>query len=204
MKRSTFAASMLLATCLYMAAPFTQADFDAGLKAYNELYAYQRAYREFQIEGAQGHREAQFYLGEICEGGVGRPIDYHEAFGWYQDSARQGYGPAQQRLARLYRNGRGVEKNLQMAFAWQKKAARQGQVVAQYRLGHYYSQGIGTRKEPVLAYTWWTIAASRGDPDAMSELEKLSKTLSRHNIGKAMVLVRQWEESFYKNPDLMK
>jgi len=185
----------LLAPVLCLTASFARADFDAGLAAYSQQYDYQRAYREFLAEAQHGHRVAQFYLGEICEGGVGRPIDYKEAFHWYRNSARQGYGPAQQRLASLYYSGRGVARNLTEAFEWQEKAAREGQVVAQYRLGRYYAEGVGVAKDPVLAYAWWTIAAVRGDPDAMPDRGKLAANLSSAQIEKAEALAREWEKS---------
>jgi TPR repeat protein len=193
MRHCKHPAAGLFAILFYLTATVAQADFDDGLIAYTRLYEYKRAYREFQAEALHGHREAQFYLGEICEGGFGRSIDYKEAFRWYLDSAQRGYGPAQQRLASLYYSGRGVEKNLRNAFEWQKKAAKQGQVVAQYRLGRYYAQGIGTSANPVLAYLWWTIAASGGDPDAMRDREKLAKTLSASQIANARAMASQRE-----------
>ncbi len=185
----------LLTFVLCPVTPLAYADFDAGLAAYTQHYDYQRAYREFLAEAQHGHRVAQFYLGEICEGGVGRPIDYKAAFRWYRDSARQGYGPAQQRLASLYFDGRGVTRNLTKAFEWQEKAARQGQVVAQYRLGRYYARGLGVQKDPVRAYAWWTLAAVRGDPDAMPDRDKLAASLSDAQIEKAKALAQAWEKS---------
>lgn len=185
----------LLVALLCLATPRAYAEYNAGLAAYTQLYDYQRAYREFREDGLRGHREAQFYLGEICEGGVGRPVDHEEAFHWYLKSAEQGYGPAQQRLASLYFTGKGVKRNLSKAFEWQKEAAEQGLVIAQYRLGHYYAQGTGVRADPVLAYTWWTIAASWGDPDALSEREKLARSMSVQQIDRALTLAHQYEIS---------
>jgi len=194
MSCNQYLATGLLAPALFLAVSFARADFDTGLTAYTQLYDYKRAYREFLAEAQRGHHVAQFYLGEICEGGVGRPIDYREAFRWYRNSAEQGYGPAQQRLANLYYSGKGVARNLTRAFEWQEKAARQGQVVAQYRLGRYYAEGVGVRKYPVLAYMWWTVAASRGDPDAMTDRDKLAVNLSASQIEKAEAMARQWGE----------
>ena len=187
----------LIATLLCLVSPLAHPDFAEGLLAYTRFYQYQRAYREFLAEAQHGHREAQFYLGEICEGGVGRSIDYDEAFRWYLASSRQGYGPAQVRLARLYYLGKGVARSLKKAFEWQKKAAEQGQIVAQYRLGRYYAQGTGTQQNPVLAYMWWTIAASGGDPDAMRDRERLAPALSAAQVEQARVLARQREKELY-------
>ncbi len=201
MKCCNSIAISLLTTFLYLVAPFVHADFDSGLIAYEKHYEYKRAYREFLAEARRGHRKAQFYLGEICEGGVGRPIDYETAFRWYLESAQQGYGPAQVRLASLYNSGKGVKKDSSKAFEWQKKAAEQGQVVAQYRLGRQYAQGIGTREDPVLAYMWWTVAASWGDPDAMLDRDKLAINLSAAQIMSAKALANRWEKAFLARTD---
>lgn len=187
----------LLLPCLValLAASRAAADFDSALRAYNELYDYHRAYDEFVVEARKGHAAAQFYLGEICEGGVGRPVDYAAAYHWYRTAALQGYGPAQLRLASLYRDGRGTKRNLALAFQWQRKAAEHGVVVAQYRLGHHYAEGIGTRRDPVLAYMWWTVAAWRGDPDAMPARERLATGMPASQVAEGEWLARQWEEN---------
>ncbi len=192
----------LLLPCLaaLLGAPRAAADFDSALRAYNELYDYHRAYDEFLVEALKGHAAAQFYLGEICEGGVGRPIDYAAAYRWYRAAALQGYGPAQLRLAKLYLDGRGTKRNDALAFRWQRQAAEQGVVVAQYRLGHHYAEGIGTRRDPVLAYMWWTVAAWRGDPDAMPARSRLATGMSASEVAEGEWLARQWEEKHQTPP----
>lgn len=181
---------------LLLAPVHVAAEFNAGLLAYRKTFDFRRAYREFLPEARHGHARAQYYLGEICEGGVGRPVDLKAAFRWYRESASRGYAPAQLRLARLYRLGLGTEADPAKAFHWQRKAAEQGNVVAQFRLGRHYAQGIGVNPDPVLAYKWWTIAASYGDPDAMAAREALADTLSPEQIAVAAKLAQQWERGF--------
>jgi hypothetical protein len=62
-----------------------------------------------QAEG--GDAQAQVYVGEIFEKGLGRPADYAEAAKWYQKAAAQNFARAQMNLAYFYEQGLGVEKD---------------------------------------------------------------------------------------------
>jgi uncharacterized protein len=68
--------------------------------------------REAWTEQAEsGDAEAQNYLGEIYERGLGTDQDYPAAVKWYRKAAEQSYAPAQFNLAKLYELGRGVERD---------------------------------------------------------------------------------------------
>jgi predicted nucleic acid-binding Zn-ribbon protein len=62
-----------------------------------------------QAEG--GDAQAQVYVGEIFEKGLGRPTDYAEAARWYEKAAAQGFARGQMNLAYLYEQGLGVAKD---------------------------------------------------------------------------------------------
>lgn len=62
-----------------------------------------------QAEG--GDPQAQVYVGEIFEKGLGRPADYVEAAKWYQKAAAQNFARGQMNLAYLHEQGLGVEKD---------------------------------------------------------------------------------------------
>ena len=62
-----------------------------------------------QAEG--GDPQAQVYVGEIFEKGLGRPPDHAEAAKWYEKAAAQNYPRAQMNLAYLYEQGLGVAKD---------------------------------------------------------------------------------------------
>jgi len=62
-----------------------------------------------QAEG--GDPQAQVYVGEIFEKGLGRPADYAEAARWYEKAAAQKYPRGQMNLAYFYEQGLGVEKD---------------------------------------------------------------------------------------------
>ena len=70
-----------------------------------------------------GDAQAQTYVGEIFEKGLGVPPDYDAAAQWYQKAAEQGYERAQINLGHLYETGLGVPKNPALALKWYRQAA---------------------------------------------------------------------------------
>ncbi len=70
-----------------------------------------------------GDGEAQTYVGEIFEKGIGGQADYIAAAQWYQKAANQGVSRAQVNLGYLYEKGLGVEKNIQTALNWYRQAS---------------------------------------------------------------------------------
>ncbi len=71
----------------------------------------------------QGKPNAETYVGEIFEKGLGVPPDYQAAASWYQRAADQGFSRAQINLGSLYERGLGVPKDTAQALAWYRKAA---------------------------------------------------------------------------------
>ncbi len=183
---------VLVALLLSLLSPSVPADYEAGLKAYNRNN-FQRARSEFFQSALQGHPDAQFYLGEIHEGGVGVDINYANAFKWYRSAAQQEHAHAQRRLAYLYSQGLGTDKDESKAFNWYLRSANNGDVLGQLEVGLRYRQGQGTRKNLLKAYKWLTVSASYGDPDALIERARLDSDLSAKDKKKALALARGWE-----------
>ncbi|MET0026327.1 MAG: caspase family protein [Candidatus Thiodiazotropha sp.] len=71
----------------------------------------------------QGDPEAQNYVGEIYEKGLGIQPDYQTAAAWYQKAAEQGNSRARINLGFLYEKGLGVNKDLAEALNWYRKAS---------------------------------------------------------------------------------
>nr|MDJ0806011.1 tetratricopeptide repeat protein [Gammaproteobacteria bacterium] len=93
-----------------------------------EYVAYDRAdYRtslNVWLEKAQqGDPQAQTYVGEIYEKGLGLPNDYQTARTWYSKAAEQGYSRAQINLGYLYEKGLGVEQDRITALNWYRRAS---------------------------------------------------------------------------------
>ncbi len=79
-----------------------------------------------------GDAEAQNYVGEIFERGLGREPDYETAAKWYAKAAEQGFSAAQINLGQLYEHGLGVVPDVTKALAWYDRAA--GLVGGQWEL----------------------------------------------------------------------
>jgi hypothetical protein len=74
-------------------------------------------------QALSGDAEAQAYVGEIYEKGMGLKPDYDIAAVWYKKAANQGLTRAQINLGNLYEKGFGVEKNAITALNWYRKAS---------------------------------------------------------------------------------
>jgi uncharacterized caspase-like protein/predicted nuclease with TOPRIM domain len=71
----------------------------------------------------EGKPDAQTYVGEIFEKGLGVPPDFQAAASWYQRAAEQGFSRAAINLGSLYERGLGVPKDPAQALVWYRKAA---------------------------------------------------------------------------------
>ena len=74
-------------------------------------------------QAEDGVAEAQFYVGQIFERGLGTVPDYSSAAVWYRRAAEQGYGPAQISLGHFYEQGLGVDPDPVAALNWYRQAA---------------------------------------------------------------------------------
>ena len=84
---------------------------------------YSTALNVWLASAEAGDPEAQYYVGEIHEKGLGTDPDHAAAAEWYRKSAEQGYAPAQINLGYLYEKGLGVEQDPRQALEWYRKAS---------------------------------------------------------------------------------
>lgn len=84
---------------------------------------YATALKVWLPQAKEGSAEAQTYVGEIYEKGLGIQPDYALAAEWYKKAAEQGYARAQIDLGFLYEKGLGVEANLSEAMNWYRRAS---------------------------------------------------------------------------------
>ena len=87
---------------------------------------YQSALRVWMDRAREGDAEAQHYVGEIFEKGLGREPDYAEALAWYKRAAEQGYNRSQVSIGYFYERGLGVEADPNEALKWYRRAAGLG------------------------------------------------------------------------------
>ncbi len=84
---------------------------------------YRSALKVWLPQAEAGDKEAQNYVGEIFEKGLGQEPDYVSALSWYRKSADQGYSRAQINLGYMYEKGLGVDKSVPTALNWYRKAS---------------------------------------------------------------------------------
>lgn len=84
---------------------------------------YRTALKVWLPQAQAGDPEAQNYVGQIYEKGLGLPADHKTAAHWYQLAAEQDYSEAQINLGYLYEKGLGVEKDSAVALNWYRKAS---------------------------------------------------------------------------------
>ena len=89
---------------------FDRADYATALKVWLD-------------QAKTGDAEAQTYVGEIYEKGLGLSPDYEVAAIWYRRAAEQNFTRAQINLGNLYEKGLGVAKNPVEALNWYRKAS---------------------------------------------------------------------------------
>lgn len=118
-----------LGSMKYLAArrPIRTTAVDCRIRG-GEYVAYDRAdYRSalkvWLPQAEAGNAEAQNYVGEIFEKGLGQEPDYKSAIAWYQKAADQGYSRAQINLGYMYEKGIGVDKSITTALNLYRKAS---------------------------------------------------------------------------------
>ncbi len=95
-----------------------------GYFAVADQAKYQTALKVWLPLAEQGDLQAQLYLGQIYEKGLGQAPDPQAALRWYQRAAERGFAPAQNALAMLYENGLATGKpEGKLALDWYRKAA---------------------------------------------------------------------------------
>ncbi len=84
-----------------------------------------------------GDPEAQYYVGQIFEKGLGTTPDYESAAAWYLKAAAQEYAPAQINLGHFHEQGLGVEASEVEALNWYRRAAGLAQDLVVVRESDY-------------------------------------------------------------------
>lgn len=84
---------------------------------------YQTALSIWKPLAEQGDAQAQNYVGEIYERGLGVEPDFAQAAHWYNQAAKKGFSAAQVNLGQLHEQGLGVERSMDTALEWYRKAA---------------------------------------------------------------------------------
>lgn len=84
---------------------------------------YTEAIRIWLQLSEDGDTSAPFYLGRMCEAGLGMEPSYVRAATWYRKAAERGNPYAQGSLAVLYAYGKGVPVDYVQSYVWSSLAA---------------------------------------------------------------------------------
>ena len=116
---------LLIVALLSLSGPAGAGPFEDGKAAYDrEDYA--TALKLWRPLADQGVAEAQYWLGIMCDNGLGVPQDHAEAMKWFRKAAVQGDASAQLYLGYMYELGRVVPEDYVLAHMWFNLAAAQG------------------------------------------------------------------------------
>jgi TPR repeat protein len=137
------------------------ADLDEGEKAFH-AGNYKLAMARLKPLAERGGPRAQWYLGNMYDGGRGVKQDYREAIRWYLVSAEQGDVHSQSHLGFLYQNGLGAARDEKLAAQWYAKAADQGDSYSEACLATMYRDGHGLEQDFQQAASWYAKAADQG------------------------------------------
>ncbi|MCL7421844.1 MAG: hypothetical protein M8364_13155 [Methylobacter sp.] len=102
----------------------------------------------------QNHAEANYWLGQCYQNGIGVEQNEGLAFGCFRIAAEQGLAESQYSLACCYFEGKEIEQSDELGMQWCEKAAEQGIASAQYRLAQCYFDGGCVEKNNELALNW--------------------------------------------------
>jgi acyl carrier protein len=143
---------------------------------------FDKAFKLWSIEAANGDPSAQYGLGVLYYSGDGVPQDYNAAAKWYRKAAEQGDAMAQHNLGSMYIKGKGVPQDSQEAFKWFRLAAEQGEAFSQSNLGYMYFSGDGVLQSHHDGYAWTLVAQANGHAMASDNLEVYRKSMSPDQI----------------------
>jgi len=179
--RACWLFSTLLLTSI---SPLTQADFNAGVRAYQEGDL-STALEEFRKAADEGNARAQLNVGVFYDQGLVVSQDHATAAEWYRRAAEAGIELAQFNLGTLYFEGLGVEKDYTSALEWYTRAAFAGNGDAQFNLSVMYQEGLGTQVDYVEAHAWLELATRNLNDVSVDDTKQLEKKMTEEELTRA-------------------
>ena len=144
-----------------------------------------------------GDAEAQTYVGDIYQQGLGTPPRYDRAAEWYQKAAEQGNVRAQMSLGYLYEKGLGVPKNSDQAHSWYRRASGMKDFVPAEETGlnSLERRELDTLRKDVENYKQDTDALRRQLEESGQKLDRTRQQLEqRQNLMQSETIALQKEQ----------
>lgn len=135
---------------------------------------YATALNAWLPQAQAGDAEAQTYVGDIYQQGLGTPPRYGRAAEWYLKAAEQGNIRAQMSLGYLYERGLGVLKDPEQAHSWYRRASGMKEFVPaeENSLSNLERQELATLRKEVENQRYLT-------DDLRRQLEESNQKLDR-------------------------
>ena len=146
---------------------------------------------------AQGHMEAQAYLGAMYRMGFGVAKDYAQAFELTKRAALLGDAKSQCKLGVAYRDGHGCEQSYERAVELWTKAAEQGNADAQCELGSALMSGEGAPQNLERAFKFFKLSADQGHITALANTGMCYRYA--HGVDMSVVMARRYYELAAEN-----
>lgn len=144
--------------------------------------SYATALEVWLPQAKAGDAEAQYYVGQVFEKGLGTTPDYESAAVWYRRAAEQEYAAAQISLGYLYERGLGVAADEVAALNWYRRAAGLAQDLVVLEEDEY-ADLLAAREE---------LAARRREVEGLQrEIDELRRQLEELESGAAADEERQ-------------
>ncbi|WP_051261243.1 tetratricopeptide repeat protein [Desulfovibrio inopinatus] len=198
----TMTVTALTAAAIFCLSSIASADFETGLRAFEEQ-RYADAAAEWRVAAQAGNSRAQHNLGVLYDEGLGVEQNALEAAKWYQQAAENGVPGAAFNLGAMYDEGYGVEQDFAEAAKWYRAAADAGVVDAQFNLGLLYAIGQGVPQDYEKAYYWVSLASAAKDVSfehltaCYQVLEELAPHVSSAGIKNAETAASTWWANEY-------
>jgi TPR repeat protein len=140
------------------------------------------ARRVLERLAAGGNADAEYWLADLQEHGLGTPKDTRKAVSLLDAAAAKGFVPAQVRLGELYLSGIQIDPDYGKAMRLLSGAAAARSATAQRLLGQMYAAALSGPRDPFKAAVYFSAAAGNGDSLAVSELDGVMLELSPAQI----------------------
>lgn len=173
---------------------------DAYLKGEEIPKDEKRAVALYQHAAAENNSFADLRLFSVYAEGTGVAPDMNEAMRWLKESADRKNARALYVLGRVYESGNGLASpDLRGACVNYRAAGLAGIPEAYTALGKMLDEGRGVKRRPEQALYYFALAQSGGDVSAGPLADKVKSELSKKDLQKMELELRQINLS-YNNP----
>lgn len=124
----------------------------------------------YQKAADEGHKEAQFEFGWMCNRGIGGTEDLPQALKYFKMSAKQGDTRAQTNCYIMHKEGRGCKKDNSKALKYLMMGVERKEKIAEFHYASLCHRGEGVPQDFNLALKFYLKSAEKGNPEALGNI----------------------------------